>query len=281
MIKDANLVEFSRVVMEKPFGTDLRERGRAQRGPARDLQRAADLPDRPLPGQGGGAEHPGLPVRQRAVRADLEPQLHRPHPDRHPRDPRSGQAGDVLRVDRGVQGHGGHPPVPGARLRGHGAADRAGAVRDQRGEEQGLPVAAADQPPRRGPGPVRRLPRTSPGSRRDSDTETFIALQCRHRQLALGRGAVLPADRQAAGRGPADHLDRLQGGAAQHVPGQLRGRFAGSRSPHLRPGRRVQGVAVVLRQATRAGDADGEAVHAVLHRRDLLRRATCWRRTSG
>ena len=42
--------------------------------------------------------------------------------------------------------------------------------------------------------------------------------QGRHRQLALGRGAVLPANRQAAGRGPADHLDRLQGGAQVDVP---------------------------------------------------------------
>ena len=149
--------------MEKPFGTDLRERDRAQRPAARDLRRAADLPDRPLPGQGGGAEHPGVPVRQRSVRADLEPQLHRPHPDRHPRDPRSGPARELLRVDRRVQGHGGHPPVPGARVRRDGAADRPGAVRDQRGEEQGLPLAAADQPARRRPRPVRRLPRRAGG----------------------------------------------------------------------------------------------------------------------
>ena len=58
------------------------------------------------------------------------------------------------------------------------------------------------------------------GVARDSDTETFIALQVRHRQLALGRRAVLPAHRQADGRGPADHLDRLQGGAADDVPGR-------------------------------------------------------------
>jgi hypothetical protein len=48
--------------------------------------RGADLPHRPLPGQGAGAEHPGLPVRQRPVRADLEPQLHRPRADRRARD---------------------------------------------------------------------------------------------------------------------------------------------------------------------------------------------------
>ena len=66
--------------------------------------------------------------------------------------------------------------------------------------------------------------REEPGCARDSDTETFIALQVRHRQLALGRRAVLPAHRQADGRGPAHHLDRVQGGAADDVPGELRRR---------------------------------------------------------
>ena len=71
-------------------------------------------------------------------------------------------------VDRRVQGHGGHPPVPGAGLRGHGAADRAGAAGHQRGEEQGLPLHAADRPERRGAGAVQRLPaggRGRPGLR--------------------------------------------------------------------------------------------------------------------
>ena len=36
---------------------------------------------------------------------------------------------------------------------------------------------AADRPARRGPRPVRRLPRRGRASRRDSDTETFIALK--------------------------------------------------------------------------------------------------------
>ena len=72
------------------------------------------------------------------------------------------------------------------------------------------------------------------------------------RQLALGRRAVLPAHRQADGRGPADHLHRLQGGAEVDVPGRLRRRHPGAGPPDVRPRRRDQGVAVVLRQATRA-----------------------------
>ena len=90
------------------------------------------------------------------------------------------------------------------------------------------------------------------GVARDSDTETFIALHCPAGQLAMGRGAVLPAHRQADGRGAADHLDRLQGGAALDVPAGLRGRPGRPGPPDLRPGRRVPGVAVLLRQAARA-----------------------------
>ena len=39
--------------------------------------------------------------------------------------------------------------------------------------------------------------RDEPTSRRDSTTETYVALQAADRQLALGRRAVLPAHRQA------------------------------------------------------------------------------------
>ena len=59
------------------------------------------------------------------------------------------------------------------------------------------------------------------------------------------------------------------------------GSVAGARPPDLRPGRRVQGVAVVLRQAARTGDEAGQALHAVLHPGDRPAPPTCWRRTSG
>ena len=55
-----------RVVIEKPFGHDLRVGARAQRDPRRGLPARLDLPDRPLPRQGDGPEHPGDAVRQRA-----------------------------------------------------------------------------------------------------------------------------------------------------------------------------------------------------------------------
>ena len=63
--------------------------------------------------------------------------------------------GRLLRGDRRVPGHGRHPPVPGARLRGHGTTDRAPAQIDQRGEEQGVPLVASDRPGQRGARAVR------------------------------------------------------------------------------------------------------------------------------
>ena len=220
LLTDAGLVERSRIIMEKPFGTDLASREEAERRAARGLRRGADLPDRPLPRQGGGAEHPGLPVRQRALRADLAPQPHRPRPDRRARGARARAARALLRGHRRLPRHGGHPPVPGAGLHRDGAADGPGAAGDQRGEEQGLPLDAADRAARRGPRPVRRLPRHRGRRARLRDRDVRRA-QVLRRQLALGRRAVLPAHRQADGRGGPDHLDRVPRAAALDVPARL------------------------------------------------------------
>ena len=65
----------------------------AERGGARGVRRVAGLPDRPLPRQGVGRQHPRLPVRQRAVRADLEPAAHQVRADR--------RAGDAVRRGAG------------------------------------------------------------------------------------------------------------------------------------------------------------------------------------
>ncbi len=53
----------------------------AQRRSPGGLSGVADLPDRPLPGQGDRPEPDGVPVRQHAVRAGVEPQLHRQRSD--------------------------------------------------------------------------------------------------------------------------------------------------------------------------------------------------------
>ena len=61
------------------------------------LRRGPGLPDRPLPRQGDGPEHPGVPLREHAVRAVLEPQLHRQRPDHGRRGHRHRHARRLLR----------------------------------------------------------------------------------------------------------------------------------------------------------------------------------------
>ena len=61
-----------RVIIEKPFGHDLDSAPAVERRGEQGLRRRPDLPHRPLPGQGDGAEHPGLPLRQRHLRACVE-----------------------------------------------------------------------------------------------------------------------------------------------------------------------------------------------------------------
>ena len=57
-------------------------------------------------------------------------------------------------------------------------------------------------------------PRRGPGIRH----RDLRGPSLRDRQLALGRGALLPANRQTNGRGRPHHLDRLPGTATEHVP---------------------------------------------------------------
>ena len=238
--------------MEKPFGTDLASAVSLNAQAARGLRRGADLPHRPLPRQGAGAEHPRLPLRQRPVRADLEPQLHRPRADRRARDAGPRQA---LRPSTSR-------PAPTAtwwsrtcsRSSAFMAMEPPTALEPQPISEEKnkvfrsmLPI----EPARRGARPVHRLPRRGgrrPGVR-DRDLHRAEVL---HRQLALGRRAVLPAHRQAPGRGPAHHLDRLPRAAEEHVPGRLGRRRAGPGPPDLRPGRRVEDVAVASTASARA-----------------------------
>ena len=61
---------------------------RAQRRGDARLRRGAGLPHRPLPGQGDRPQPDGLPLRQRHLRAALEPPLRRPRADHRGRGPR-------------------------------------------------------------------------------------------------------------------------------------------------------------------------------------------------
>jgi glucose-6-phosphate 1-dehydrogenase len=104
----------------------------------------------------------------------------------------------------------------------------------------------------------------------DSETETFIALKA---SLDNWRWAGVPFYLRT-GKRMAEGL-RIISIAFKEAPRtmfppRVRGGYAGTRPPHLRPRRRIAGLAVVLRQAPRTRNAAGEAVHAVLHPGDRL-----------
>ena len=250
-LAEAGLVERSRIIMEKPFGTDLARAQALNAAAARGLRArsrssgstTSSARRRPRTSSRSGSR---TACSSRSGTATTSTTSRSTSPRRW-----GSTSAALLRGHRRLPRHGRHPPLPGARLHRDGAADGARALRDQRGEEQGLPLDGADRARGRRPRPVRRLPRRAGRGAgvRDRDVRRAQVLR---RQLALGGGAVLPADRQAAGRGRADHLDRLQGAAAVDVPGGLGRRRQRARPPDLRPRRQVADVVVVLRQAARA-----------------------------
>ena len=95
----------------------------AQRHPGRRLPVRLDLPDRPLPRQGDGAEHPGDALRQHHVRADLERQLRRPRADHHGRGRRHRRPGRLLRRHRRRARRDPEPPAPADVAGRDGGAD--------------------------------------------------------------------------------------------------------------------------------------------------------------
>ncbi len=228
------------------------ERGRAQRRAARDLRREPDLPHRPLPRQGGGAEHPrasGSPTvcSSRSGTASTSTTSR----STCPRRSSIGHRGRLLRDDRRVPRHGRRP-----------TCSRCSRSWRWSRRPRSSPRRSAKRRTRCSARCCRSSRRTSCAGQYDGyrdepgvapalgDRDVHRAAM-RDRQLALGRRAVLPAHRQADGRRRAHHLDRVPRAAEEHVPARLRRRRARARPPHVRPRRRVAAVAVVLRQAAR------------------------------
>ena len=96
----------------------------AERELLRALHGGRDLPDRPLPRQGDRPEHARAAVRERDLRADLEPPVRRPRPDHGRRVDRDRGPRRLLRAGRRDPRHLPEPPAAAARADGDGAADR-------------------------------------------------------------------------------------------------------------------------------------------------------------
>ena len=90
---------------------------------APSFERAADLPDRSLPGQGHRSEPAGPALRQLDLRADLEPELGRQRADHGGRDARGGLARRLLRCHRRGPRHRAEPCPAGTVAVPDGAAD--------------------------------------------------------------------------------------------------------------------------------------------------------------
>ena len=111
-----------RLVIEKPFGTDLASARALNARIARSIAgRAPDLPDRSLSRQGDGAEHPGAALRQRHVRADLE-RNHIDHVQITVDESSASATAAASTSHRRAARHGAEPSVPTARAGRDGAA---------------------------------------------------------------------------------------------------------------------------------------------------------------
>ncbi len=138
---------------------------RAQRLDPPAPRRVPDLPDRPLPRQDGAHRDPVPAVRERDIRADLEPQLRLLRPDHDGRELRRRRPRALLRPGRRAARRGREPPHAGGRRGSDGAAYDGPSERVQGQHDRRVPRDA-----RRRPGQVRAraargLPRDSAASR--------------------------------------------------------------------------------------------------------------------
>ena len=217
--------QWRRVVIEKPFGSDLQSARELN-----DVVASVFPPDSVFRidhyRQGDGPEHPGAALREPVVRADLERQLRRPRADHHGRGHRRGRpAGyyDGIGAARDViQNHllqllaltAMEEPISfdAADLRAEKEKILA-AVRLP-GDPPAAPPAASTGGWQGGEKVVGFL--DEEGMNPESTTETYAAMKLLI-GTPLGRRAVLPARRQAAWA--PRHRDRrgLQAGAAAGV----------------------------------------------------------------
>ena len=141
------------------------------------LPRIGDLPHRPLPRQGAGAEPALFPLRQLVFGAALEPRARREHPDHDGGEFRRPGPRRLLRGGGGDPRRGAEPPLASPRQPDDGAARRHGQRVGPRREGRRCCRAI---PPLRPEDVVRgqfRGYREEKGVAADSTVETFAALR--------------------------------------------------------------------------------------------------------
>ncbi len=186
-------------------GEAVRHRSRIGQAPQRRTAqadgRASDLPDRSLSRQGDGAEHPGAALRQRHVRADLESQPHRPHPDHRRREARRRPPRQLLRPDRRAARHGAEPSVPAVVAGDDGAAVALRCAGGAFGKGRGAVLDPAADPGRGGAEfGARPIPRRQGRRHRDRGLPQDRGRQARQHHGNLCRAESSPS---TTGAGPA------------------------------------------------------------------------------
>ena len=248
------------------------------------LRRAPDLAHRPLSRQGGGAEHARPALRQRASSRPLWNRDHVEHVQIDVPEDALGRAGAAASTRSTgafrdmVVTH----LLPGARLRGHGAA---------RSLDADALVAAENA--KVFDAPCCRSSRThvvrgqyegyrdEEGVAAGSETDTFVALRA---EVDNSRWAGVPFYLRT-GKALAASA-RIISIAFREPPQSLFGDGSGcrrlrARPPHLRPRRLGAALAVVLRQAARAGDGPRARPACSSRCTRRARRARCSRPTSA
>ena len=164
-----------RVIVEKPFGTDLASAQRLNKvlHAGFDERRSSASTTTSASGRSTTCF---FALRQRAARAVLEPQAHRERADHDGRVVRHPGPRRVLRPDRHRARRDPEPPVPGAREPGDGAAGaptRVDPRREGQGAEGDPPIAATDLVRGQFDGYL-----DEPGVAKGSKTETFARCGC-------------------------------------------------------------------------------------------------------
>ena len=214
----------------------VRHRSRLRQGAeqrtAQAVDEHADLPHRPLSRQGDGPEHPGAALRQRHVRADLESQPHRSRADHRRRDSSASAGAAASTTQTGalrdmVPNHlfqllslvAMEPPIALRRaMRCAPRRPRCSPRSSRRARRRRCAIRCAGNiAPARSAISRSQDYRKKPRCRARQHHRDLCGAEARHRQLALGRRAVLPAHRQGAGVKRDRGRDQVQAGAVRDV----------------------------------------------------------------